>query len=153
MFLLLGIEVAPPGQVHSRQLCALDLQMKHRFSSTGNPSCMKWHEIPLEHSPAFQKVQGLAQLLMVLETLAAVPAGVEGACGAAAGGALAPAVAAAALAAAALFSFSLICTLRARWLSVNGGPGLSDGPPSKTSADSSRSANSETSWKAAAVMT
>ena len=46
--------------------------MKHRFSSMGNPSCMKWHEIPLVHSPAFQKSQGLAQELMVLDTRAAL---------------------------------------------------------------------------------
>ena len=53
-------------------MCAWDLQMKHRFSSMGKPSCMKWHEIPLVHSPAFQKSQGLAQELMVLDTRATV---------------------------------------------------------------------------------
>ena len=41
----------------------------------------------------------------------------------------AAALTAAALAAAALFSFSLSCTWRARWLSVNGSPGLSEDPP------------------------
>ena len=77
--------------------------MKHRFSSMGKP-----YEIPLVHSPAFQKSQGLAQELMVLDTRAAVSDGGGGS--AAADGALGPAVAAAALAAAALFSFSLSCT-------------------------------------------
>ena len=126
--------------------------MKHLFSSMGKPSCMKWQEIPLVHSPACQAVQGLAQELVVVDTRTAHGGGGSGCCGAA-GGALGPAMAAAALAAAALFSFSLICTCRARGLSVNGSPGLSEEPPSRTSADSSRSANSDTSWKAAGVMT
>ena len=38
----------------------------------GKPSCIKWHEIPRVHSPAFQKLQGLAQELMELDTRAAV---------------------------------------------------------------------------------
>ena len=42
--------------------------MKHRFSSIGMPSCMKWQEIPLVHSPAFQALQGFAQELVVEET-------------------------------------------------------------------------------------
>ena len=61
---------------------------------------MKWHEIPLVHSPAFQKVQGLAQEPVVLDTRATVGVGACG--GAVADGSWAPEPAAAARAGAAL---------------------------------------------------
>ena len=50
----------PPGQVHSLLLRADDLQMKHFFSSTGNPGWWKWQLTPRLHTPFCQEVQGCA---------------------------------------------------------------------------------------------
>eukprot|EP00974_Lingulodinium_polyedra_P018198 1761015-Lingulodinium_polyedra.AAC.1 len=110
--------------------------MKHLFSSIGNPACMKWHEIPLVHSPAVQKSQGRAHVDVELDSRAATGDVAAGAGSAAE--ALAAAEAAAARAAAAFFS---------------GRPGFNEVPPSRMRADNSLSAKSETSLKAVGVMT
>ena len=72
---------------------------------------MKWQEIPLVHSPAFQKSHGLAHVDVELDSRAAT--GDVAAEAGTAACALAATEAAAARAAAAFLSFSLSCTLRA----------------------------------------
>ena len=76
---------------------------------------MKWHEIPLVHSPAFQKSHGRAQVDVELDSRAATGGGAPetGAVADALAAAVAAAVAAAARAAEAFSSFSLSCKLRA----------------------------------------
>ena len=66
---------------------------------------MKWQEIPLVHSPAFQNSHGLAHVDRELESRAAT--------GGVAAGAETAAEAAAARAAAAFLSFSFSCALQA----------------------------------------
>ena len=95
----------PPGHVHSRLMGVRERQTKHRFAATGMPSCLKRHEIPLTHLPSLQAVQGLAQVLAVLDTRPVLDA--VGAWEAGGGGRRGPVVPAAVLAAAAPFPVSL----------------------------------------------
>ena len=130
----------PPGYGQSPFTCCEEPQMKQRFWSTGMPTWRKWQLTPRMHSPFFHLLQGCARFDKGLESRAATALAAVFCWAGLPVGAFA--------AAAGFLPDSLICYCRAFWLSVLGSPGLSEFPLRTTRAESSVSANRDTSVRA-----